>query len=148
MKSSVHLMSVCCVRTFFTFWDIHTFSSTNIWSLLLLCECVYMSKSSFDTDNPSLVRHVVSCLTVLVAQPTMNAENQAQLNFRASLSSSFLISDLLACVVEMKEWMQRICLCFTPSRIAESAHLFCGSIRFERFQTVRYSRYIVWLIFT
>lgn len=86
--------SVCCVRTFFTFWDIHTFSSTNIWALLLLCECVYMSKSSFDTDNPSLVRHVLSCLMVLVVQPTMSTENQAQMNYRVSLSLhifSFLI---------------------------------------------------------
>ncbi len=32
----------------------------------------------------------------------------------------------------MKEWMQRICLCFTPSRIAlaESTRLFHGSVRF------------------
>ncbi len=38
----------------------------------------------------------------------------------------------LACVVEIKEWMQRICLCFTPSRIAlESAHLFRDSVRFQ-----------------
>ncbi len=36
-------------------------------------------------------------------------------------------------VVEIKEWMQCICLCFTPSRIAlvESAHLFCGSLCFQ-----------------
>ncbi len=38
---------------------------------------------------------------------------------------------MLACVVGMKEWMQRICLSFTPSRIAESARLFHGSIRFQ-----------------
>ncbi len=42
---------------------------------------------------------------------------------------------LLACVVEMKEWMQCSYLCFTSSRIAlaESAHLFRSSVRFQIF---------------
>ncbi len=61
----------------------------------------------------------------------------------------------LVCMVEMKESMQRICLCFTPSRIAivESAHLFCGSVLFQlglfflEQETVRYSRFKIWLIF-
>ncbi len=39
------------------------------------------------------------------------------------------------CVVGMKEWIQRLCLCFTPSRIviAGSAHLFHGSVSFQLF---------------
>ncbi len=39
----------------------------------------------------------------------------------------------LACVVEIKDWMQRICLYFTQSRItlAENAHLFRGSVCFQ-----------------
>ncbi len=39
----------------------------------------------------------------------------------------------LACVVEMKEWMQRSRLWFTSSRftLAESAHLFRRSICFQ-----------------
>ncbi len=42
---------------------------------------------------------------------------------------------VLACVVEMKEWMQRICLCFTLCRIVlvENAHLFRCSVRFLLF---------------
>ncbi len=42
-------------------------------------------------------------------------------------------------VVEMKEWMQRICLCFTLSRIelTESAHLSCCSVRFQLFFITR-----------
>ncbi len=41
--------------------------------------------------------------------------------------------DWVACLVEMKEWMQRSCLCFTPSRITptESAHVFRGFVRFQ-----------------
>jgi len=53
----------------------------------------------------------------------------------------------LACVVEMKEWMQCICLCFTPSRsvLAESAHLFRSSLSF---QLVFFSRARDCMIFT
>ncbi len=44
------------------------------------------------------------------------------------------------CVVEMKEWMQRICV---------SIHLESRSVLFQIEQEmVRYSRYIIWLIFT
>ncbi len=53
--------------------------------------------------------------------------------------------------VGMKEWIQCIYLCFTPSRITltESAHFFHGSmcIRLKQ-ETVRHSHYMIWLIFT
>ncbi len=59
---------------------------------------------------------------------------------------------VLAFVVEMKEWMQCICLCFTLSRIALASlpRLRTLSTRFFFFdqETLWYSPYMIWLIFT